>query len=94
MSFRDKNAFLSQYFCKTLLSDSVIVNSEGYFNKEDITSDAVQLAFSEIGFLTSSYYDVTLTLTKLHSTTGMKGGSCFALYNTAPEDCSQSVGKL
>ena len=56
MSFRDKNALLSQYFCKTLLSDSVIVNSEGYFNKEDITSDAVQLAFSEMGFLISSYF--------------------------------------
>ena len=75
MSCRDKNAFLSQYFCKTLLGYSVIVNSEGYFNKEDITSDAVQLAvlWTEMGFLISSYY-VTLAFAKLLSTTGMKGG--------------------
>ena len=80
MSFRDKNALLSHYFCKTLLSDSVIVNSEGYFNKEDITSDAVQLAvlWTEMGFLISSYF----------------GGRCVEPYIIpAPEDYSQSESK-
>ena len=50
---------------------------------EDITSDAAQLAvlWTEMGFLISSYYEVTLAFAKLLSTTGMKGELLRALYN-------------
>ena len=64
-------------------------------HQEDITSDATQLAvlWTEMGFLISSYYDVTLAFAKLLSTTGMKGGVTSPYIIPAPEDYSQSEGK-